>query len=43
VTKYIIHGPFVDDLQLDVGCDFIYAINAILIVNVGCNYSIIGN
>jgi hypothetical protein len=46
---YIIHGPFDNimlshDLQCNyVGCDFIYAIKTILIVNVGCNYFILTN
>ncbi len=46
LTIYIIHGPFGDvmlshDLQLDVGCDFTYAIKAILVVNVAYNCFII--
>jgi hypothetical protein len=42
------HGPFGDimlshDLRLDVGCDFTYAIKAILIVNFGWNCFIVAN
>ncbi len=42
MNMYIIHGSFGDivlshDLQLNVGCDFIYAIKTILVINVGCN------
>jgi len=48
LTIYIIHGPFCDimlnhDFWPDVGCDFIYVINVILVVNVGCNYFIATN
>jgi hypothetical protein len=47
-TVYIIHGSFGDimlshDLQLDVGCDFIYATKTIVVINVGCNCFIITN
>ncbi len=31
------------DLWLDVGCNFTYAIQAILVVNVGCNFFMIVN
>ncbi len=45
---YIIYGWFGDvmmsyDLQLNVGCDFIYATKAILVVNVGCKCFIVIN
>ncbi len=30
-------------LQLDVACDFIYAINGILVVHVGCNLFLVVN
>jgi len=48
LTIYIIHGSFGDvmlahDLQLDIGCNFIYATKAILVINVGCNYFIVTN
>jgi hypothetical protein len=48
LTIYIIHGPFDNimlshDLQLNVGCNFTYAIKAILIVNIGCNCFIVTN
>jgi len=48
LTIYIIHGPFDNimlshDLQLNVGCNFTYAIKAILIVNIGCNCFIVIN
>ncbi len=43
MNMYIIHGSFDDimlshDLRLNVGCDFIYAIKTILVLNVGCNW-----
>jgi hypothetical protein len=46
LSIYIIHGPFGDimlnhNLWLDVGCDFIDGIKAILVVNVDCNYFIV--
>ncbi len=45
---YITYGQFGDvmisyDLQLNVGCDFIYATKAILVVNVGCKCFIVIN
>jgi hypothetical protein len=45
---YIIHGPFGDvmlsyGLWLDVGCNFIYATKAILVINVDCNCLIVTN
>jgi len=48
LTIYIIQNPFGDvmlshDLWLDVGCSFIYATNAILVIHVGCNCFIIAN
>jgi hypothetical protein len=48
LTMYIIHGPFGyvmlnHDLWLNVGCDFIYVIKAILVVNIDCNCFIVTN
>jgi hypothetical protein len=31
------------DMWLDVGCNFIYATKAILVINVGCNCFIVAN
>jgi hypothetical protein len=47
-VNYIIHCAFRDvmlshDLWLDVGCNIILAINAILVVDIGCNYFIVTN
>jgi hypothetical protein len=48
LTIYIIHGSFGDvmlcyDLRLNVACNFTYATNTILIVNVDYNYFIVAN
>ncbi len=43
LTVYIIHGPFANimlshDLQPNIGCNFTYATQTILVVNVHCNF-----
>jgi hypothetical protein len=48
LTIYIIHVKYVDIIMnyylwLDVECNFIYAINEFLIVNVHCNLFIVAN
>jgi hypothetical protein len=48
LTIYIVHGSFGDivmnhDLWLDVGCNFVYAIKTILVINVDYNYFIFAN